>query len=98
MAEQPKNKQPTTADLTRIIADAVKKSIAKEIAPLKQDIDYLMQKDHDQKVIDGWLSRHPQHRKKAELNQEQWLNRELVKTIIYALAIIGALVGAKLWH
>ena len=90
-------RHPTSAELKRVVAAAVKEAVTKELKPFKENLAYLMSQDHDQKVIEEWLKKHPQHKKKAEMNSQQWLNKELLKALIYALAIIGALVGAKVW-
>jgi Ni,Fe-hydrogenase III component G len=96
--EKTQKKSPRRNQISHEVLEAIRQVVHKEIEPLRKQLEYLMGKDHDGKVIDSWLEKHPQHKSKAEGNKEQWLNRELIKALLYALTIIGALVGAKLWQ
>lgn len=101
---------PTKSDLQKVVSEEVKllkdeavkelkETLSQELKPLKEDIFYLMQKDHDDEVISDWLKKHPQYKKKSEVTNQQWLNRELIKVIIYILGILAAAIGGPhLWH
>jgi hypothetical protein len=98
--EQPKKQKnpPTPAEIRRIVEVAVKKVVCAELKPVKANLDYLMKKDQDALAVADYLDKHPKRRHQSDMSNQQWLNRELLKALIYALAIIAALVGAKLWQ
>jgi hypothetical protein len=88
--KQQTKKNPTNAEIMLAV-----QSLQKVVNPLLDDVASLKQWQRDQQIAKAAVAEYVKENPPAEQQAEksdQWLNRELVKTLGVALAVILALV------